>query len=1725
MPLRLLRRWSRVPAALLAFALGSAADVTVGRIDVTPSAGSFDEKPQARVVGERAGSGVFASSGNRGDWGIATGVTEANPKGQALLLVDGVVIPSLNELLPQNKRGVVGVGGRLTTGTGGTLNGGPWVAAFTAVGDGAEANYDFAFAYFPFADGWLGGHVAADGMKVLAQGRLPADTDVRRFAGGTFDGEVLLHIPGVDSVEDGMLFTTAAGNGDDTTAVGPLPEGDGWHIRVADESHNYRAEQAVPFSFVFVPYDCDALVGGRVVRDGTVVRGVGEFGVTHAGPGRYEVFIPGKTDADGVLLLCVTMMNKDGVEDNALAWAYDPSACGGKGGFVVESYDQPGFNQQDVEFCFALFEYETPPTPPSAPVTELRPDATWEETVMKACEAAAAGGSASQAEPWISPLLRKGTAPVRASVALRGSERLWLVADPVDGNEGDIAAWGDPVFVMKDGSRQGLAGLDPLYHRVASGALVAGPVTIANKPFASGMVAHAYGLLAYTVPANAERFEAYVGLAAAATEKASVRFRISGRPHARGSWQDEVWPGLRRAFPAESARLAKDVGQGGRVETFDPGRDRGRVEAGLRAMEVTLGGLAARLPVSDASPAALLCRYGAAARLLVQVAAASDRLWVRTPTLSQVMDYPEPVFAALRTRLQAIARDRPALAPDVEDRLALLLQIEARRRDMLGEIAAGKEPGTEKTSELDDAALQVAEWADRVLGWTTYGGDNQRSWVCREPFELPRRQLWVHRPRLPPRPAWPPPRTDNPAVQHQLSPTLTYDRAFHPVAADGSVVFGSSSEDAVICLDAELGRERWRFVTGAPVRLAPTIARGRVYAGSDDGRLYCLDLASGAEVWHYRADGGVDKRLCGNGRIVSQWPVRCGICVDAGVVYAAAGVFPKLGTVLFAVDAQTGRELWRRPVPWTPQGFMLLSPERIFVPTGRTPFRVCSRADGAPTAALGSSNSWGKDLPGGTLALVVNERILTGPDEGGEFHLFDTESSECLMRTNGLRVIVDGLATYVLQKDKLVAQKRDPFVRRGRSKRLWSAPIGPAYCMLKAGDRLLLGGDGEVSVFDADSGEREGRVAVDGGRVEGLVWHDGRLIASMADGTLVCFGPEADGSAAADRGGQVSAAPLTLAAPVPERAAALARLSPPGKGYALVMDDPVLGAAVAEASGLRVVIGLRAGEEVVQWRQRLSAAGLYGARVAVHHVKTKALPYRPYTFNLVALPQGGGDTPAAEWPRVLRPNGGLLAVSGDTTPTAEAAGVPGASVAAVTEAGFAYGFRRGGLPGGGSWTHGYADAGNTACSGGAMPFGEFELLWFGRPGPRHMYQRHIKGAAPVCRDGTVFVPGKGYLAAVDMYNGAVLWEKHLHGLGRMAMLKDCGSMVAAGRGVYAAVDGICSAFDGRSGAPLSQYPVSRYAEAGLHWGYIAAAGDLLLGSATRPNAEFDPASKEDYQSVWYHHKPAVTSLSLFALDRETGSPIWRYTPADGVFANPTITLLGDRVAFVESRNGDTRVDEDGKVPLADLFKGGPMLTALRLGDGQPAWSVPIELGAFHHAIYMSGSEGVLVLTGSRHDTVEGKKLIQYQLVGIDAADGRELWRNDNTPSRGHILDGGHGEQTQHPAIVGGVIYGPGFARELRTGEPAEGWVWQKSPQCATLSTSLNCAFSRQSGNPTAAAFASGKSVRLTSVTRPGCWINTLPAGGVVLIPEASSGCTCGYSVQASLALYPLGPGE
>jgi glucose dehydrogenase len=284
-----------------------------------------------------------------------------------------------------------------------------------------------------------------------------------------------------------------------------------------------------------------------------------------------------------------------------------------------------------------------------------------------------------------------------------------------------------------------------------------------------------------------------------------------------------------------------------------------------------------------------------------------------------------------------------------------------------------------------------------------YRGDSRRGGVATEDLKFPLSEVWQHRPAHAPSPAWPelPAKQDVFRRVSSLGPTTTYDRAFHIAIAEGMIYYGSSTDDTVYCLDASHAKVRWSFTTEGPVRLAPTVAGTRVYVGSDDGCVYCLQAADGRLIWKYRG-GPADRRLPGNGRLISLWPVRCGVVVDSGIVYFCAGLFPEQGNYLCAVDAEDGKELWKRKIEIASQGYLLASPSYLFVPTGRTAPQVFDRHTGKAMGPLpgGGANS----LAGGCFTVLVDDMVLYSAGETSGIHFGKPQAKEKVVFADGVAV-------------------------------------------------------------------------------------------------------------------------------------------------------------------------------------------------------------------------------------------------------------------------------------------------------------------------------------------------------------------------------------------------------------------------------------------------------------------------------------------------------------------------------------------------------------------------------------------------------------------------------------------------------------------------------------------------------------------------------------------------
>jgi outer membrane protein assembly factor BamB len=456
-------------------------------------------------------------------------------------------------------------------------------------------------------------------------------------------------------------------------------------------------------------------------------------------------------------------------------------------------------------------------------------------------------------------------------------------------------------------------------------------------------------------------------------------------------------------------------------------------------------------------------------------------------------------------------------------------------------------PGIAGRLVLLGVVLATADAAE----WPTYQADPSRSAVSQTTVPAPLDEAWQWTSPHRPRPAWGgEAKADLYNKVYDMPHRQDFDHAFQVAVADGCLVFGSSADDKVYCLDAGTGRERWTFFTEGPVRLAPTLHAGRVLVGSDDGFVYCLQLADGAVVWKHRP-GPDDTRIPGNGRVISPWPVRTGVLVLDGIAYCGAGMFPSEGVYLCALDAATGEERWKVVNHDLPaQGYLLASATRLYVPSGRNNPVVYDRADGSRIRVV--------DGAGGTYALLTGDDLVFGPGKAGQLGVVPGESADQLATFAGNHMIVTPSRSFLHADDELSALDRARYLELARERKaalaqrdqwrkeleratkaantaaqervraalvevgatldrvsremsdclLWRSECRHPLSLILAGDVLYAGGGGSVAAYSTADGARIWSAPVHGNAL-GLAAAEGRLFVSTDAGGIHCFSAKA----------------------------------------------------------------------------------------------------------------------------------------------------------------------------------------------------------------------------------------------------------------------------------------------------------------------------------------------------------------------------------------------------------------------------------------------------------------------------------------------------------------------------------------------------------------------------------------------------------------------------------------
>ena len=238
------------------------------------------------------------------------------------------------------------------------------------------------------------------------------------------------------------------------------------------------------------------------------------------------------------------------------------------------------------------------------------------------------------------------------------------------------------------------------------------------------------------------------------------------------------------------------------------------------------------------------------------------------------------------------------------------------------------------------ACIFVTSSGAAAADWPQYRHDTGRTAATSESLPETLHLQWT-RELPPPRPAFP------------GEIRLRYDATYEPVVAGDTMFVPSMVTDSVTALDTANGRQRWQFFAEGPVRFAPAVSQGKVYFVSDDGYLYCVAAADGELLWKFRGapEGKSDRRILGDGRLISLFPARGGPLLAEGVVYFAAGIWSGEGVFVHALDAETGRVIWSNTdshrikmanmdhgisyfAGISPQGYLAVVDGKLIVPCG-----------------------------------------------------------------------------------------------------------------------------------------------------------------------------------------------------------------------------------------------------------------------------------------------------------------------------------------------------------------------------------------------------------------------------------------------------------------------------------------------------------------------------------------------------------------------------------------------------------------------------------------------------------------------------------------------------------------------------------------------------------------------------------------------------------------------
>ncbi len=993
--------------------------------------------------------------------------------------------------------------------------------------------------------------------------------------------------------------------------------------------------------------------------------------------------------------------------------------------------------------------------------------------------------------------------------------------------------------------------------------------------------------------------------------------------------------------------------------------------------------------------------------------------------------------------------------------------------------------------------------------------------------------------------------------------------------ANGQVYFGSD-DGHVYSVDANTGELNWKFRAGPeedwllargemisrwPVRTGVLVDNGIAYFGAgifphEDVYLYAVNAADGAVVWK---QDNLSSEDAGRNDLSPQ-----------GYLLASDDLLfvPSGRSLPAAFDRKTGKLVHKRTHSWRSTAGGVIGGTKALLADGQI-------YSGGPHHLLAMDQKDGDAGYGwfaGRQMVVLDDSAYVAT--GTVVAKLNREEYAVNSRVrHNLEMKIYGLSRSLRgekNKEKAAGIRKQISDANDAIKKI--ADVGVAWqketvadaALLATPTAVFLGGTNKVTAYSAENGDVVWSEKVSG-RARGLAVANGRLIVSTDTGSIHVFGGEKSDSA------EVELATFESSDVYQQAAKEILAQSGVKRGFCLVIDgnEGELAYEIAKQSDLEVYMIEADAQKVATARKNLAAAGVYGSRVTVHQFDAADIPYANFFANLIVsddfVKTGKVKTSPALVARHLKPAGGVMCLGqlgGDNISTAAAAlkvaeeelaasfSLPATEYATVdspkaqptfttnTADGFAT-LTRGMLPGAGAWSHQYGNAANTAVSDDKRVTGGLGVLWYGDPGIGEMVNRHDGAVGPLAVGGRLIVQGETTIRAYDAYNGLFLWNHDNPEGIRIGVYQNVspGNLAASDDRLFHFVGQQCFELDAATGETVRTHRLPKSRDDGKHqWAYVAVQDDLLFGTATVMDSI-------DAKERRRGRKTKDATDGIFAIDLKTGKHLWDYQGQS--ISHRTIAIGPDKVFFIDSTitseqraeilrqdkseleglEGKEREIAEDRMKKLDLRRA----VALNSRTGEKLWANPVdvtdcsEIGIGGGMLTLMYQNDTLILGGANANGHYWKQFVagefsRRRLVALSAADGYKLWAKD-------------ANYRHRPIIVGNRVLAEPWIYDLQTGEqqtrkhPITGedvpWSMMRTGHhCGMLTGADSGMIMFRSGATGFMDLEQDAGIRHFAGHRLGCWINAIPANGLVMIPEASAGCVCLFSIASTIVMEP-----